>query len=46
MARLAGDRRLDAALVATVAELHEAVIVEAQPRDVSADGGASFTTPW
>ena len=40
VARLGRDRRLDALLVLAVAELHEAVVVQAQPRDVALLGGA------
>ena len=40
VARLGGDRGLDALLVLAVTELHEAVVVEAHPRDVARLGGA------
>jgi hypothetical protein len=38
--RLRGDGRPDALLVAAVAELHERLVVEADPRDVAPLGGA------
>ena len=38
--RLAGDRRLDALLVLAVAELHEALVIEPDPRDVARFGSA------
>ncbi len=40
VARLAGDGRLDAALVLAVAELHERALVQADPRHVPLLGGA------
>ncbi len=38
--RASGDRRLDALLVLAVTELHQRLIVQAQPRDAAVLGGA------
>src|SRR3546814_13419888 len=38
--RAAGDRGLDALLVLAMAELHQRLLVQAQPRDVALLGGA------
>jgi hypothetical protein len=40
MCGVAGDRGLDALLVLAVAELHQRLLVEAQPRDAAFLGGA------